>query len=113
MPTGGDHHHKTRSLVILVLLMGIHIVEMGWFAGVFYIADQWLDLGGFTAPFKTTFIDYFYQSAITYSTLGMASAAPTGYIKIVSGIFSVVGFVLLTWSASFFYTLFSHSGKDC
>lgn len=42
MPNKKDHHHKIRSLIILLLLMGVHVVEIGWFAGVFISATNGL-----------------------------------------------------------------------
>ncbi len=62
-------------------------------------------LGSFSGKFDQTFQDYFYFSTVSYSTLGLSSFNPVGHMKLMTGIVSLTGFVMLTWSASFFYNL--------
>ena len=46
-------------------------------------------------------LDSVYLSAVTYSTVGFGDVAPSGPIRFLIGTESLLGFVLITWSASF------------
>jgi hypothetical protein len=48
-------------------------------------------------------LDAVYLSATTYSTLGYGDLVPRGPIRFLLGTEAVVGFVMITWSASFAY----------
>lgn len=100
-----EHSHFMRALGVLLLMVLVHLIEVLWSAGGLVVAKDWLGLGDFTDPFTPTFRDYFYFSLVTYSTLGLSEFSPTGMIKVLTGLESLLGFILLTWSASFFYTL--------
>jgi hypothetical protein len=80
-------------------------VEILWFSGGFYFANEVFHLGSFTPGFGGEFQDYLYFSTISYSTLGLSSFSPTGHIKILTGLEALTGFIMLTWSATFFYNL--------
>lgn len=100
-----SHSHFGRSVAILVLLFFVHVIEILWFSVGFYIARDVFELGGFTSAFKPIFRDYFYYSLVTYSTLGLSEFSPVGHVKVITGIESLTGFIMLTWSATFFYSL--------
>lgn len=114
MPSNNkEHSHFLRSIGILILLFFAHIIEILWFSGGFFVAKDLLDLGGFTKPFTPIFRDYFYYSLVTYSTLGLSEFNPVGHLKIITGIESLTGFIMLTWSATFFYSLINRqTGQD-
>ena len=50
-----------------------------------------------------TLFDAIYLSATTYSTLGFGDLAPVGAIRLLAGLESLTGLLLITWSASFTY----------
>ena len=106
MPTSSVRHsHFLRSLGILLL---VHIVEILWFAGGFYLGNEILELGNFTEKFEPGFQDYLYYSLVTYSTLGLSEFSTVGHLKVMTGLESLTGFIMITWSASFLYTMFGH-----
>ncbi len=55
-------------------------------------------------------MDYFYHSAVSYSTLGL-SEVPEGHLKIMTALESLTGIMLLTWSATFFYSVMGRNPK--
>ena len=59
-PSSEQHSHFLRSVGILLLLVLVHVAEILWFSGSYYLARDVLDLGGFTDKFKPIFRDYFY-----------------------------------------------------
>ena len=47
------------------------------------------------------FLDYIFMSAVTYTTVGYGDIVPLGPVRFLYGTQALVGFVLITWSASF------------
>jgi hypothetical protein len=98
------HNHFMRSLIVLSLLVGVHLIEVVWFASGLFSAAEWLQLGALGDNTPGTFMNYFYHSAVTYSTLGLSSV-PEGHLKFMTAFESLTGIILLTWSATFFYSV--------
>jgi hypothetical protein len=96
--------HFWRSLSILMLLFLVHVIEISWYTLGMKLATDWLHLGRVGLHGHQTWMDYFYYAASTYSTLGL-SEMPIGHLKIITGLTSLSGFILITWSATFFYTI--------
>ena len=48
-------------------------------------------------------LDAVYASATTYSTLGYGDLVPKGAVRFLFGTEALVGFLMITWSASFAY----------
>lgn len=111
MPDNRDHSHFLRSVGVLILLFAVHIVEIFWFTGGLYLVNS-LGHGGFSAEFEHTPLDYFYFSTVSYTTLGLSSFEATGYLKLLTGLEALTGFVMLTWSATFFYNLTGKHASD-
>ena len=49
------------------------------------------------------FLDAVYLSAATFSTVGFGDLSPTGPLRFLSGTEALIGFILITWSASFLF----------
>lgn len=58
-----QHRHFPRVVGILVLLVGVHLVEIVWCAGGIALARDVLQIGGFTSEFEPSFRDYLYVLA--------------------------------------------------
>ena len=96
----------SKFFVPLVLMFGIallHLLEILIYAGIFYALNTYTDLGSFTEKFKPIFRDYLYFSGANYTTLGMSDFYPQGHFKILAITEALAGFMMLTWSATFFY----------
>ena len=48
-------------------------------------------------------MDCIYYSFITYTTLGFGDVIPAGSLRFLTGLESLTGLVLITWTASFMY----------
>ncbi len=95
---------RRAMLAIIFALLTLHIVEI-WCYGLAYwgllaVPDTGIIHG--EQGFDTLF-DAMYLSATTYTTLGFGDLAPVGAIRFVSGMESLTGLLLITWSASFTY----------
>ena len=53
--------------------------------------------------YSKTFFIFIYWIFTTYSTLGFGDIEPTGHIRFLTGLESLTGLVLITWSASFLF----------
>ncbi len=95
---------RRAMLAIIFALLALHIIEI-WCYGIAYwgllaVPDTGVIHG--EQGFDTLF-DAIYLSATTYTTLGFGDLAPVGAIRFVSGMESLAGLLLITWSASFTY----------
>jgi hypothetical protein len=90
-------------LVVIGAVFVAHIIEIVLYAGVFFLMERYLDLGTLEGQLEGGALDFFYFSITTYTTLGVGDVAPTGLIRVIAGIESLNGLVLIGWSASFTY----------
>jgi hypothetical protein len=95
---------RGAMLRIIFALLGLHIVEV-WCYGIAY----WLLLlipgtGSINGEHGMDHVfDAIYLSATVYTTLGLGDLTPIGAVRLLSGLESLTGFLLITWSASFSY----------
>ena len=80
-----------------------HAVEIWLFALAYYLmhkAEGWGELSG---NFNGSLMDCVYFSFTVFSTVGFGDIVPIGDLRYLTGIESLTGLVLITWSASFLY----------
>jgi hypothetical protein len=97
------HARKQRIKVLYAILTVVllHVIEIWIFGLVFWFMVEWPSLGHLAGPSSTHLFDAVYFSAVTFSTVGYGEITPVGPIRILAGTESLVGLVLITWSASF------------
>lgn len=78
-----------------------HSIEIWVFGLTYYLKFKSGIFGGFEGNFDGSFLDCIYFSFTSFTTLGYGDIAPLGDIRFLSGIESLTGLVLITWSASF------------
>ncbi|MBT5855166.1 two pore domain potassium channel family protein [bacterium] len=108
-------HFLTRNLTRikiknrLKLVFGVfgaliaHAIEIIIYGGAYYYmhhANKWGQLRG---NFSGTFEDCIYFSYTSYTTVGFGDIEALGRIRFLSGIESLTGIVLITWTASFLF----------
>lgn len=94
-----------RVLAVLTLLFTVHMLQIGVFAVAFALAERWLNLGAFAGETIAAPLDYYYFSAITYTSLGIGDIFPTGHLRFLTGVEALIGLLLIAWSASFLYAM--------
>lgn len=95
--------HRFRIVLGVLAALTAHAFEVWVFAIVIYLmhhAEGWGTLGG---NFDGSLAACAYFSFASYSTLGLGDIEPFGEIRFVTGLESLVGLVLITWTASFLY----------
>lgn len=95
---------------LLVALFGIimaHFTEIVIYAISYWMGDYVMNIGDFGGNRATTFADYVFFSAETFSTVGMGDIYPLGKLRLISSIESLNGVVLIGWSTSFTFLAMS------
>jgi hypothetical protein len=89
-----------------------HVVEIWLFALAYYVMHHqgWGYLEG---NYDGSLLSSAYFSFTTFTTLGFGDIEPHGDLRYLTGIESLTGLVLITWSASFlFYEMQRNWGRD-
>jgi hypothetical protein len=92
-----------RILVMMLCILAVHILEIWMFGAGIFFAVHSLELGQLVGSEAPRLLDAVYVSATTYSTLGYGDLVPKGAVRFLFGTEALVGFLMITWSASFAY----------
>ena len=95
-------HRRVNVLYAILSLLFLHVVEIWIFGLALWGVLHWPECGALSSQSLHLF-DAIYFSAVTYSTVGYGDMAPIGPVRLLAGSEALVGFVLITWSASFTY----------
>ena len=101
--------HFLMSVTVVICLFIIHFAEIMWFSVVLFISHTEIGLAGFQQPVSLTMIDYIQISAVSFTTLGGFFSAPIDELALLIALISLTGFMMLTWSATYYYNIFSNS----
>ena len=96
----GQYQRRRIVLAMLILFLA-HVVEVWLFAGGYYAAVEWFSLGELKGEFSGAIREYVYFSVITYTTVGYGDITPTGEVRIIAGLESLTGLMMIAWSAAF------------
>ncbi|CAC9541499.1 hypothetical protein BHECKSOX_2339 [Bathymodiolus heckerae thiotrophic gill symbiont] len=96
---------KYRFKIVLVVFIALiaHVVEIWLFALAYFLMIQNEAWGLIQGNFDGSLMDSLYFSFTNFTTLGFGDIEPFGAIRFLVGMEALVGFVLITWSASFLY----------
>ena len=94
---------RRRLLSAIGVVFVAHIIEISLFAIGFGLMQHRWGLGEISGTIEGSWVDFFYFSASSYTTLGMGDLFPSGDLRFVAAIESLAGLVLIGWSASFTY----------
>ncbi|HEX9706866.1 MAG TPA: ion channel [Steroidobacteraceae bacterium] len=92
-----------RVLVMMFCILAVHILEIWMFGLGIYLAVQVPGLGQLVGVEPLLLLDAVYASATAYTTLGYGDLVPRGAVRFLFGTESLIGLLLITWSASFAY----------
>ena len=95
--------HRFRIVLGVGGALVAHAVEVWIFAYAYYLMDRAEGWGNLQGNINGTMMDYAYFSFTTFTTLGFGDIEPLGDLRYLTGIESLTGLVLITWSASFLY----------
>lgn len=93
---GSPGASRTTGMFLIILLS--HLAVAALFALGFWFGYI-RELGGFAQEPVMGAMDYFYLSLINVTTLGLGDIYPTGHLRVIAGIESLTGFLLISCSA--------------
>ena len=94
---------RAKVLAALVGAMASHLLQIAVFALAFWLLRDKFGMGGFGGTFEDSLTSFLYFSSETYTTLGFGDIYPTGSLRMICGIESLVGLLMVSWTASFTY----------
>jgi hypothetical protein len=94
---------RARMLLGILVVLVAHIAEIGLYAAALSVCQNYLRLGVVAGEIQGGILDLLYFSTATYTTLGIGDLYPRGSLRLIVGIESLNGLVLIGWSASFTY----------
>jgi hypothetical protein len=95
--------HRYRILFGVFGALMAHSAEIWIFAVTYYFMNRSKSWGHLTGNFDGTLMDCGYFSFTVFTTLGFGDIEPTGDLRYLTGVESLTGLVLITWSASFLF----------
>jgi hypothetical protein len=95
-------HGRVNVLYTILSMLILHVMEIWIFGFTLWVLMRWPECGSLSAR-ATPFLDTVYFSAVTYTTVGYGDMIPVGAVRFLAGTESLVGLMLITWSASFTY----------
>ena len=103
---------KTYITVTFILLAS-HVLQVMLFALLYnYAALLNPIVGSFKGTNAFQFFDVFYYSFNCYTTLGMGDIYATGSIRITAVMESLIGLIMIAWSATLMLSFLGKSHKD-
>jgi len=95
--------HRQRIVLGVITALLAHTLEIFIFAVAFFLMNRSGELGSLQGNYDGSLADSIYYSFTTYTTLGFGDIEPFGGIRYLTGVESLTGLVLITWTASFLY----------
>lgn len=93
-----------RKLVAVVLGTFVaHAAEITLYAAAIWACIAVAGIGGLQGAGESLLASSLYFSAETYTSLGFGDLVPTGPLRLVAGVETLNGLLLIGWSASFTY----------
>jgi len=95
--------HRFRIVLGVFVALTAHAIEVWIFAISFFLMHRAEGWGHLQGNFEGSLLDCVYFSFTTYTTLGTGDIEPIGDLRYLTGLESLTGLVLITWTASFLY----------
>lgn len=111
---GGDNRPLRQRTVLKVVaaLFVLHVVEIALFGFVYWGLLVFEGTGGIDGASQFGPLDALYFSAVSFTTVGFGGITPVGAIRFVAGAEALIGFMLITWSASFMFLHMQRHWRD-
>lgn len=105
----GDKHRHLGLLFTFWGLALLHLLEIAMGAGLLALLLSYGDHGSLSSGFGSTAADYLFFAGVSFSTLGYTQLDAHGAIRLLVMILALSGFMLITWSATFIYTIWGEN----
>lgn len=102
---------RLRVLCSVIGTFVAHTLEIFLYGLAYYLLRDHYDLGTFGGHFVDRLSTFFYFSAETFTSVGFGDIYPAGTLRMVCGVESLNGLLLIGWSASFTYVVMERFWK--
>lgn len=102
LPHAHRSHPRNEMIAVIFGVFIAHTLEVWIFAGG-YAALVDLHIGRLHGHMDSSFLDYLYFSAATYTSLGFGDVYTLGALRLVTGVEALCGLLMIGWSASYTY----------
>ena len=92
---------RARIIVVVGAAFIAHTLEVWLYAAAYWLLVLHLGLAGFGGQAVVDFKDCLYFSVETYTSLGFGDLYPIAHARLLAGVESLNGLVMIGWSASF------------
>jgi hypothetical protein len=92
-----------KVLAALVGALTSHLVQILLFGLTYFFLRDKFGMGSFAGEFEDSLTSFVYFSRETYTTLGFGNIYPTGPLRLMCGVESLIGLLMVSWTASFTY----------
>ncbi|MFC0677294.1 potassium channel family protein [Lysobacter korlensis] len=99
----GQPLRQRTVLKVVAALFVLHVAEIALFGFVYWGLLRLKGTGGIDGTELLGPLDALYFSAVSFTTVGFGGLKPIGAIRFVAGAEALIGFMLITWSASFMF----------
>ena len=94
---------RAKLIAVILGTFSAHAVEIALYAGAIYFLVEGLGLGALGNAGSRAFSDFLYFSAETFTSLGYGDVIPVGDLRLLAGVETLNGLLLIGWSASYAY----------
>jgi hypothetical protein len=108
-PDGRPH---AAILAVFLGLLVLHALEILAFAAIYRVLLAWGALGGLGGGYDGSWGGVIYFSGMSFATLGYTQIEAAGPIRMINMMQSLGGFMVLTWSATFLYSVCERAWRD-
>jgi uncharacterized membrane protein len=95
--------YRLRIVIGVLGALVAHVIEVWLFGLAFYGLIRLPPFGALKGNFEGDLLDCVYFSFTNYTTLGYGDIEPVGLLRFTTGIESLTGLVMITWTASFLF----------
>lgn len=86
-----------------------HLLEITLFAVVIELLRANAEFGELRGRGVGSSLDSMYFSLVAYTSLGFGDITPTGVLRLLTGVETLTGLVLIAWTASFLFLQMQHN----
>jgi hypothetical protein len=94
---------RPKLLVVIFATFCAHLLEIVVWGVALFAIIGFPSVGALVSKSPITLMNCIYFSAETYSSLGFGDVTPVGHVRLLVGVESLNGLLLVAWSASFTY----------
>jgi hypothetical protein len=99
-----DYHSRFWVGFSVMAMLMAHVIEISIYAVGYIVFHNHLEYGKLTQVADAEIInDFWYFSFVSYTSLGFGDIVPKGNLRILTGIETLTGLILIAWTASFIF----------